>query len=91
MSGPKVCICGQKIIFAKETKADGTESIHPLDVSSPVYKVSCDGAGNFTAEKDNRELPVTAVDAVAHLVSHFRSCGDPNRFRKEYKRMAEES
>lgn len=81
----KRCPCGQAIIFAEDAKG----TIHPLDVSSPVFAVTVDADGTVTAEKAKRDLPTDWADmAPAYLVSHFRTCSKVDEFRRDYKKLS---
>ncbi|MHC4225422.1 MAG: hypothetical protein ACYSUN_15640 [Planctomycetota bacterium] len=83
----KVCPCGQKIVFVKEDVEGGEPKVHPLDCSSPVYRVSVSPDGKLRAFKASREVPEDPFADAAYLVSHFRTCRKVDEFRKERKAL----
>ena len=79
MSHKKCPACGTVVLFV--TDAEGT--IHPLDVSAPVFCVEAVGP-DLRAARAPRTIPGgLAPGEAAYLVSHFATCPQADRFSRK--------
>lgn len=84
---PKRCICGQIIVFVKDSV---TDAVHPLDVGSAphIYRLEWRPEGPRAAKQETLGLPIGPESSSAPmLVSHFRTCSKVREFASNRKQI----